>query len=105
MTTRRADDQQYALLTNGSATGSSVSIRGGEYIAFFDGTIGGATVSLQVKSPSGVWMNVEVFTGNAVSYTTLPRSQTGIDLPAGEVRAFVTGGTPSGLNVNLVGLG
>ena len=105
MSLKRSDDNSYALLVSGSATGSSFPIRGGEYIAFFDGTIGGATVALQIQSPSGVWMAVEVFTGSAVSYTVLPRSQTGIDLPPGNVRASVTGGTPSGLNVYLVGLG
>jgi hypothetical protein len=105
MSIRRADDNQYALLVGGSATGSAVPIKGGEYMVFFDGTIGGATVSLQTQSPSGVWMNVEVFTGAVVSYTTLPRSQTGIDLPAGNVRVALTGGTPSGVNAYLVGLG
>jgi hypothetical protein len=105
MSIRRADDGSYALLTSGSATGSSVSIKGGEYIVFFDGTIGSSTVSLQVKSPSGVWSDVEVFTGQKVAYTTLPRAQTGIDLPAGEVRCALTGGTPSGINAYLVGLG
>ena len=105
MSLKRADDTSYTLLTAGTATGAAIAIRGGEYIAFFDGTISGATVALQIQSPSGVWMSVEVFTGSAVSYTVLPRSQTGIDLPAGNVRASVTGGTPSGLNVYLVGLG
>jgi hypothetical protein len=105
MSLKRADDNSYTLLSGGSATGSAVAIRGGEYIAFFDGTISGATVSLQIQSPSGVWMAVEVFTGSAVSYSTLPRSQTGIDRPAGNVRAAVSGGSPSGLNVYLVGLG
>lgn len=105
MANRRADDVSYALLENGSATGSAVPVKGGEYIVYFNGTISGATVSLQSKSPNGVWADVEVFTGQKVSYTTLPRSQTGIDLPAGDVRIAVTGGTPSGLYCYLVGLG
>ena len=86
MSNKRGDDNAYTLLSAGSATGAAVAVKGGEYIVFFEGTIGGATVSLQVQSPAGTWMNVEVFTGNAISYTTLPRSQTGIDLPAGNVR-------------------
>lgn len=105
MPTRRADDTQYALLVNGSATGNPVSISGGEYMVFFDGTIGGATIQLQSQSPSGQWIPVEVFTGAAVSYTALPRSQTGIDLPAGLVRCALVGGTPSAINAYLVGLG
>lgn len=105
MSLKRGDDNAYALLVNGSATGSAIGIRGGEYIVFFDGTIGGATVSLQCQSPSGQWMDVEVFTGSAIKYTTLPRSQTGIDLPMGNVRCNITGGTPSGINAYLVGLG
>ena len=105
MSTRRADDNQYTLLLAGSATGSAVQVRGGEYMVFFDGTIGGSTVSLHVQSPSGVWIDVDVFTGSTVKYTALPRSQTGIDLPAGNVRCALTGGSPSGINAYLVGLG
>lgn len=105
MAIRRADDQTYALLINGSATGNPVAILGGEYIVYFDGTLSGATVSLQVQSPNGSWMDVEVFTGNKISYTVTPRSQTGIDLPAGNVRCALTGGAPSGIYAYLVGLG
>lgn len=105
MPLRRADDTTYALLVNGSATGTEVSIKGGEYMVFFDGTIGGATVSLQVQSPSGQYIDVEAFTNAPVRYTSLPRSQTGLDLPAGNVRCALNGGTPSGVNAYLVGLG
>lgn len=105
MPIRRADDTQYTLLSSGSATGSAVDIRGGEYMVFFDGTIGGSTISLQVQSPSGTWIDVDVFTGSTVKYTALPRSQTGISLPMGKVRCALTGGTPSGINAFLVGLG
>lgn len=105
MPIRRGDDASYALLENGSASGNAVPVKGGEYIVYFNGTIGGATVSLQSKSPNGVWSDVEVFTGQKVSYTTLPRSQTGVDLPAGDVRVAITGGSPSGIYAYLVGLG
>lgn len=105
MPTRRADDTAYSLLVNGNATGAAVPIKGGSYMVMFDGTVGGATVSLQCQSPSGVWMNVEVFTGNSIAYTSLPRSQTGISLPAGSVRCALTGGAPSGINAHLIGLG
>lgn len=105
MPTRRADDTQYALLVNGNATGVAVPIRGGEYQFMVDGTVGGSTISLQIQSPSGVWMDAQVFTGSIVKFTTLPGNQTAIDLPAGNVRCACAGGTPSGINAYLVGLG
>lgn len=111
MPIRRADDNTYTLASGATSTatgensGNGIAIKGGQYHVFFDGTIGGSTVSLQIKAPSGVWMNVEVFTGNAIAYTTLPRSQSGIDLPAGLVRCALTGGSPTGINCSLVGLG
>lgn len=105
MPIRRADDAQYALLVGGSATGSAVPIKGGEYIVYFDGNLGGSTISLQVQSFSGVWIDLDVFTGATVKYTSLPRAQTGIDLPAGVVRCALTGGSPTGINAYLVGLG
>lgn len=105
MPIRRADDQRYTLLTAGGATGAAVQILGGEYQFMVDGTAGGSTVSLQIQSPSGVWMDVQVFTGSVVKFTTLPGNQSAIDLPAGNVRCALTGGTPSGINAYLVGLG
>ena len=105
MPIKRADDNAYVLLSNGSATGASTAIRGGEYMVYFDGTIGGSTISLQAQSPSGAWIDVDVFTGSTVRYTALPRAQTGIYLPPGNVRVALTGGTPSGINAHLVGLG
>lgn len=105
MPIRRADDTQYTLLANGSASGSAVPIKGGEYIVYFDGTLGGATISLQTQSPNGTWMDVEVFTANPVRYNTTPRSQTGINLPACNARCALTGGSPTGVFAYLVGLG
>lgn len=99
------DRDTYALLVNGSATGNAFAIKGGNYHVFFDGTIGGATITLQQQSPSGQWITIEVFQGAAISYTALPRSQTGITLGPGNVRAALTGGAPSGINAYLVGLG
>ena len=105
MPTRRADDQRYTLLTNGSATGSGVQIPGGEYIFVVEGTPTGSTLSLQVLTPNGTWTDVSVYSGSVVKSTTLPFAQTGIDLPAGQVRLAATGGTPTGLFAYLVGLG
>ena len=105
MSVRRADDAQYALLAAGSATGAAVAIKGGEYHFMVDGTAGGTTASLQIQTPSGAWTDVQVFTGSVVKFTTLPGNQSGIDLPACNVRCALAGGTPSGINAYLVGLG
>ncbi|CAB5178483.1 hypothetical protein UFOVP158_4 [uncultured Caudovirales phage] len=105
MPIRRGDDNAYTLLSAGSATGSAVAIRGGEYSFHVEGTISGATASLQVQSPNGTWATVSVFSNSAVSATALPYAQTGIDLPAGSVRIALTGGTPSAIYAYLVGLG
>jgi hypothetical protein len=105
MSIRRADDNVYTLLSNGSATGAAVNIRGGEYLFTAEGTISGATVALQVQTVNGTWATVSVFSNSAVSTTALPYAQTAIDLPAGTARVVVTGGTPSALFAYLVGLG
>lgn len=105
MSVRRCDDTAYTLLTAGAATGAAVPIKGGEYHFMVDGTPGASTISLQIQTPSGAWTDVQVFTGSVVKFTTLPGNQTAIDLPAGNVRCACTGGTPSGINAYLVGLG
>jgi len=105
MPIRRADDTPYILASNAATTGAAIAVKGGEYLFIVDGTVSGATISLQVQAPSGAWADLQVFTGSVVKFTTLPGSQTGIDLPAGNVRMAATGGTPSGLNAALVGLG
>lgn len=105
MTVRRADDVQYTLLSNASATGSAVAIKGGEYIFTVEGTAGGTTASLQIQTPNGTWTDVTVFAGSGVKSTTLPYSQTLIDLPSGNVRCALTGGTPAAIYAYLIGLG
>lgn len=105
MPNRRADDVSYLLLSNGTATGSAVSIKGGEYAFMVEGTAGGATFALQVQTPNGTWGTVSVFSASAVSTTTLPYVHTGIALPAGTARIVITGGAPSAIYAYLVGLG
>lgn len=106
MPVRRCDDQNYTLATNLAATGSSVAIKGGEYMFTVEGTIGGATVSLQMQSANGTWINVQAFAGGAVvSMTALPEAISWIPLPECNVRMAVTGGAPSGLYAYLHGLG
>lgn len=105
MPTNRCDSLKYDLAINLSASGSAVLIPGGEYLFVVEGTPSGATVSLQVQSPNGTWSDVSVYSGSKVSATALPFAQTGIDLPAGNVRMAATGGTPTGLYAYLIGLG
>ncbi len=105
MPTRRSDSLNYTLASNASATGSAVAIPGGEYVFTATGTIAGATISLQCQSPKGTWSDVQIHTAFVVKTTGLPFAQTGISLPAGNVRMASAGGTPSGLNANLTGLG
>jgi hypothetical protein len=105
MTIRRADDNAYTLLSNGTATGAAVSIKGGEYIFTAEGTVNGATVALQIQSVNGTWMTVQVFNASAVQTTVLPYAQTAVDLPAGYARVSITGGPPSAVYAYLIGLG
>jgi uncharacterized protein YdgA (DUF945 family) len=105
MPIRRADDIAYTLLSNGSATGSAVDIRGGQYLFQVEGTASGGTFTLQFKSMNGTWGTVSIFAGSAVSATVLPLTQTGIDLPAGQVRIGISGGTPSAIYAYLIGMG
>lgn len=105
MAVRRADDIQYTLLSNGSANGSPVAIKGGEYIFTVEGTAGGTTASLQVQTPNGTWTDISVYSGSVVKSATLPYSQTGVDLPAGNVRCALTAGTPTAIYAYLIGLG
>lgn len=105
MPIRRCDDQSYTLLSNASATGSAVAIKGGEYLFTCEGTVGASTISLQVQTINGAWTDLQVFTGGVVKFTTLPGNQTGISLPAGNVRCACTAGTPTGIYAYLIGLG
>lgn len=105
MALRRADDNAYTLATAASATGNSVAIRGGEYLLSVE-FAGTATVALQVQSPNGTWLTVNVFNASPVSFSA-SGMQTAIDLPAGNARAAVTTGsvTASTLYAYLIGLG
>lgn len=103
----RGDSSAYQLLNSAGAAGAGtpVQIPGGEYIFLANGTIGGSTLQLEVETPNGSWVTIQVFTGSLVRFTALPASQTAIALPAGRVRANLVGGTPSGVTAHIVGLG
>jgi hypothetical protein len=108
MTVRRADDNLYTLGTGLTATGPAVAIRGGEYQFFLSGTPGSATTfQLETLSPSGNWSRVQVFSGSVLAFTAanLPIAQTGVDLPACNVRLAIIGGTATSISASLIGLG
>ena len=106
MPVRRADDNAYVLGANVSANGSAVSIKGGEYMFLAEGTAGGATISLQIKSLNGTWEVVQSLGGSySVTTGSLPYNATPIILPSGDVRLGVTGGAPSALYGYLIGMG
>lgn len=106
MTVRRSDDNQYSLASAASATGSDVQIKGGQYMFMVSGTVGGSTISLQIKLPDGSYSDVKSLNGNVlISTTALPYAVSAVDLPAGVARVAMSGGTPSNVNAYLVGLG
>lgn len=108
MAIRRADDNVYTLGTGLTATGNSVAVKGGEYLFMVVGTAGGGTdFRLEVQAPDGTWARIQVFTGSVLSFTAanLPISQTGVDLPACNVRLAVVGGAATGISAWLIGLG
>lgn len=108
MAIRRADDTTYVIGTALTATSGATSVRGGEYLFIVTGTMGGATtVALEIQAPDGTWSKIQVFTGSVVSFPAaqIPTSQTGIDLPACNVRAAISGGAAASINAWLVGLG
>lgn len=102
----RADALVYTLGTALSASGGAVPIRGGRYMFMADGTVGGATVALQIQCPDGTWSTVGAVGGNAViQATVLPYTVTPVDLPAGNVQVAITGGTGVAVNAWLAGIG
>lgn len=108
MAIRRSDDNAYSLGTGLTATGPSVSIRGGSYWFSVMGTPGAATTfQLEVQAPDGTWSRAQVFSGSVVSFpaANLPISQTGIDLNPGNVRLGIIGGAATSINASLIGLG
>jgi hypothetical protein len=107
MAIRRADDNVYVLGTALTTTSPAVAVKGGEYLFSVDGTVGAATAFLlEYRAPSGTWTKVQVFTGSLLSFSAgnIPIAQTGVDLPACDVRLQITG-TATSINAYLIGLG
>jgi hypothetical protein len=90
----------YILLANASKTGDVVpNVVGGSYQVDLEGTVGGATVTIQVAGADGTLRTLGTYTASGIDAAILT-------IPAGaSVRAVVTGGAPSGLYLRLGGLG
>lgn len=80
------------LLSNASATGEWVQWGGGTGVFTAVGTFGGATVTLQYKGPDG---STAVAMGTDTTLTA--NGGGGFIYPPGQIRAAVSGGSPSGL--------
>lgn len=79
------------LLLNAAVTGSDAIWPGGKGTFMAEGTFGGATITLQVKSPNGSYIAVS-------ATTTLTANGTAtFDLAPSLIRAAVSGGAPSAL--------
>ncbi len=104
MPIRRADDRMVALGTGLSGTGPGVNIPGGEYTLLMDAAAVSGTISLQLQSPSGAWIDVQAF-GLPVRTTGASMAQAGLSLPAGQVRIAFAGTVLNNLNAFLVGAG
>ena len=92
------------LLTNASATGSWVAWPGGRGVFSVDGTFGGASVYLNYRSPDGTsGLRVQVLAQDGKLTAVALTAEGGYlaDLPPGQVRAEVSGGTPSALYARL----
>ena len=104
MPIRRADDTAYTLGVDLTANGNAVPIKGGEYALFADCTGSNGTMSFQMLSPSGTWIDVQLY-GAFMRTTGLALLQVGLVLPAGLVRIATTGTLTTGMSAYLVGMG
>ena len=78
------------LLQNANATSAAKNWPGGRGSLVVSGVFGGTTVQLQGLGPDGAtWVAV----GSALTSA----GQVLFEMPPGQIRALVTGGTPSGL--------
>ncbi len=84
------------LLSNVAATGSGVNWPGGRGTFTAEGTFSGATVALQMKTVQGSWVAVALPNSTTACAMTAAGAQT-FELPPCEIRAAVSGGTPSAL--------
>lgn len=89
-------DIELTLMSNASANGDAQKLqRGGKFAFAVDGTFNSGTVKLQIRSPDGTsWLDI------GADATLSAEGVIGVELPAGEYRAAITG-TPSALYATL----
>jgi len=92
----------YPLLSNASATGSAVEWPGGAGVFHASGTFSGATIKLQWSPNNSTWFDVDRSGDTYVTFTAAGLGA--FELPAGYVRAVVTGGPPSAMYADVRGL-
>lgn len=92
-------DNAISLLSNGSATGSAVTVPAGGYEFVAEGTWNGATLTLQKKTANGTWLG---FTP-AMTFTADGRQY--VAMGQGDVRAVISGGPPSAIYCYLLHCG
>ena len=101
---RRSDDQTYSV-SGISATSAIGPIRGGRYLLNVSGTLGGATVTLDYLGDGTNYTTVTDSRSNTKLSFTAAAAYSGVDLPAGQYRIGISGGTGVSVNASLVGLG
>src|ERR1017187_7978934 len=89
------------LLSNASATGSYFVWLGGKGTLTVEGTINGATLAVQFLSLNGTDIPARDVWGSLLSFTAA--GQQHFELPPGQIKMKVTGGTPSALFVYACG--
>lgn len=89
------------LLSNVAVTGSGawVAWPGGQGVAVFAGTFGGTSATLEYQGPSQTAIPVAAMSDAGVQTTVAltANGAIGFVLPPGQIRATLTGGTPSAL--------
>lgn len=84
------------LIQNAAVTGPAIRVDNGRYVFVVDGTFGGATVTLTMKSPDGT-----SFISVGADAALTAEGAVLVDLPTCEVRALVAGGSPANLYADL----
>lgn len=89
--------QAYILCANVDAAVDTtpVQIVGGRYVLALVAAAYGTTVKLQVMGPNSTWININATTYSADQITS------GMDLPSGQVRMTISGGTTTDLYATL----
>jgi len=84
--------QRIRLLDNvtGAGNGSAKRWDGGKGSFIIQGTFGGTTAELQFQTPEGVWIAV-----SSATSTIGANAHAEFEIPKGQLRAVLTGGTPS----------